>query len=73
MIGPVYVYFCVFYFSLFLCLGCFSFHVFTVHVFMFIYAVFTYLRVLDFFCNIACFRLVLGIVCEWMSRSLMGG
>ena len=61
----------VFYFSLFLCLSCFSFHVFRVQLFMFLYLVFTCLCILGCFCSIACFRLVLDILCEWMSYSLM--
>ena len=69
----VFFYFCVFYFSLFLCLGCFSFYVFRVQVLLFLYSVFTRLRVLGCFHSIACFRLVLGIVCERISRSLMEG
>ena len=57
---------------LFLCLGCFSFHVFKVQVFLFLYSVFTCLCILGCFRSIACFRLDLSIVCEWMSHSLMG-
>ena len=67
------VYFCVSYFSLSLCLGCFSFYVFRVQVFLFLYSAFTCSRVLGCFRSIACFRRVLGIVCEWMSRSRMRG
>ena len=63
----------VFCFSLFLCLGCFSFHLFRVQVFLFLYLFFICLRILGCFRSIACFRLVLDIVCEWMSHSLMGG
>ena len=54
----------VFCFSLFQCLGCFSFHVFRLQVFMFLYLVFTCLRILGCFSSIACFWLVLDIVCE---------
>ena len=47
----------------FLCLGCFSFYAFRLHVFVFIYS----------FYGFACFRLFCSIVCEWMPRLLMGG
>ena len=51
-----FVYFCVSYFSLSLCLGCFSFYVFKVQVFLFLYSAFTCSRVLGCFSSIACFR-----------------
>ena len=75
------VYFYVFNFSLFFCvlvalvsiwLGCMClcFYITCVSV---LYSVFTYLRVLGYFRSIACYRLILGIMCKWMSRSLIEG
>ena len=57
MIGPVCIYFNDFYFSLFMCLGYFSFYVFRVQAFLFLYSVFTCLRVLGCFRSIACLGL----------------